>query len=164
MNEKILPSAFAFLVATFVSAMALASPNYPATIVTEENITCRPLLPIGLNTNEPDCTLCHSTSAGGGAPTEPFGIALVSFGLVPNDTKSLQSALAKMDAAKTNSRPGDTATSTLSDIEMLKQCKNPNPTISVGYGCSSSGEGPSGVLWVALAAIAGAVIGRRRRR
>ncbi len=156
--NKLHPSALAFALATFVSATALASPSFPPAIVADLNITCRPLQPAGPNPNEPDCTLCHSSSSGGGVPTEPFGIALVNLGLVRNDTTSLQAALAKMGT--TSSRPGET----VSDIDTLKLCNNPNPSLSVGYGCSSSGEGPNGMLWVALAAIAGVIIGRRRRR
>lgn len=157
MNNRTLLTALAFVLVTFASASALASPDYPAAVVADLKITCSPVPPFGPKPGEPDCTLCHSTPAGGGAPTEPFGIALVKRGLLPNDLASLQASLKQMEADQVNSSGNGL------DVDQLRACKNPNPTTSVGYGCSSSGES-GGLLWVAIAAITGVVIGRRRRR
>lgn len=148
MKMKLLLSVSLVASMALASVPALASPNFPSEIVKDVGSTCPPA----------DCTLCHASSAGGGKPTTPFGIALVGFGLVPNDTTSLQNALTKMEAAKTDSNNNGIA-----DIDELKACRDPSSGAStVGYGCSSTGNA-SGVLWVGIAALAGLVFGRRRR-
>lgn len=145
------------LAAFLVSAQALATPSFPAEIVKDLAITCRPPQPAGPDPDAPDCTLCHSSSTGGKPPTQPFGISLVKFGLVPNDTASLQTALRAMDAAKTDSNNNG-----ISDIDELKACKNPNPSNGIGYGCSTGTA--NGMLWVGLAAFVGILATRRKKR
>jgi hypothetical protein len=129
--------------------VAMASPTYPATIVTDLMITCQPAVP--------QCTVCHATLAGGGKPTTGFGIAMVGKGLVPNDPASLSAALTALQADPTNS----------AYIKALQACTDPNAGATpVGYGiyCSTSGSDGSGAFLVVMAVALAIAIARKRGR
>lgn len=109
----------------FLVAM-LATPEFPAVIQQQ----------LGL-AQPPACTICHATDAGGpGTVVKPFGMYLVSRGLVPFDDNSLRNALLADMGEHHSSGAG------LTDIDALKAGEDPNGTQSgpvPAYGCSTAG-------------------------
>ena len=140
---------FALSALVFLAPLvAVASPIYPADIVTALQITCQPAVP--------QCTVCHATLTGGGKPTTEFGIAMVGKGLVPNDPASLSAALKALQADPTGG----------AYIKALQNCTDPNAgSTAPGYGiyCSTSGSGGSGPFLVVVAVALAIALGRRRR-
>ena len=105
--------------------LVLATPNAPGAI--KSALTLSKL---------PDCTLCHSTLAGGaGTVTTPFGKAIVTAGAIPFDQDSFTQAVKKLETDKTDSDGDGTP-----DADELKAGTNPNVVGSsdtVKYGCQS---------------------------
>ena len=84
-----------------------------------------------------ECTLCHATTVGGGPVTTVFGQTMLARGLFPGNVSTLQTALAAIDAERTDS-DGDG----LADMDELRQGLDPNdPSNASGeepaYGCGA---------------------------
>jgi len=125
----------------------LATPEFPAVIQQQ----------LGL-TQPPACTICHATDAGGpGTVVKPFGMYLVSRGLVPFDDNSLRNALLADMGEHHSSGAG------LTDIDALKAGEDPNGTQGSGpvpaYCCSTAD--PTGSLLTLL--VSGTWLTLRRR-
>jgi hypothetical protein len=150
------------------SAVAGASPSFPADIAQHLGVTCQPA-----------CTVCHNNPNGGvGTATTPFAQNMVMFGLVAENANSLYAALDKDKAEGTESAGGGET-----DIEALMACMDPNqpylgdaggdaaPVVFATdpipeYGCAvgpATGEG-GGAGAAAIASFAGALVLRRGRR
>jgi len=79
----------------------------------------------------PRCILCHSSDAGGGAVSQPFGQAMLAAGLTPLGGESLTAALDKLEADQTDSDGDGTP-----DIVGLRRGVQPVPDKPpVEYGC-----------------------------
>jgi hypothetical protein len=123
-------------VAVFTPLAAGATPNFPAAIARDLQLSAPPA-----------CTICHATNDGGaGTVVKPFGKYLVSRGLVPFDENSLAGALAAA-AGERHDSDGDG----LDDIDALKQGLDPNGSSThtatledPSFGCSASGAGGGG--------------------
>jgi hypothetical protein len=105
--------------------LARASATYPALIQAQ----------LGLN-YAPDCTICHRDDNGGiGTVIQPFGLALMSFGLRAEAPAALTSAL---DQAKADGL--DSGGDGVPDIEELEADMNPNAggggRPAPQYGCA----------------------------
>ncbi len=142
---------------TTAPALTRASPNYPALIQQQ----------LGLN-YAPPCTICHRDDNGGsGTVVQPFGRALMSFGLVAENPASLTAAL-EAAAAENLDSGGDG----LPDIDELEADMNPNaggngrPT--PGYGCAllagADASERGGAAIVLLMAALSLVIRARQRK
>jgi hypothetical protein len=116
--------ALACALAVFGSGVARASMVYPPTIASHLGIACVPL-----------CTICHRDLNGGlGTVNKRFGMNLQAlYGLTYGNPALLISALDQAAAMHLDSDgDGDT------DIDQLKNCRDPNQP-SVGDGGVSSG-------------------------
>ncbi len=136
-----------------LASTAFALPNYPDEIAADLGMPCTPT-----------CDLCHSSAAGGGVPTTPFGTAMINRGMT-TDMASLAMALDMMVSDAVDS-DGDT----IIDTEELAQGMNPNGgtdycadgQVGPTYGCLSSAGTARGGLFAALLGL-GAMLLRRRR-
>ena len=119
--------------------LVLATPNAPGAIKGALTLT-----------KLPDCTVCHSTLAGGaGTVTTPFGKAMVAAGSMAFDQDSFTQAIKKLETDKTDSDGDGT-----SDTDELKAGTNPNVVGSsdiVKYGCQSA---PGLGLWALMVGLA----------
>jgi hypothetical protein len=125
---------FVLAVVFSAPAAALATPNFPAAIARDLQLS-----------SPPACTICHATNEGGsGTVVKPFGKYLVSRGLAPFDEGSLAGALGAA-AGEHHDTDGDG----LLDIDALKQGLDPNGSTSAhaptledpSFGCSATGAG-----------------------
>ena len=140
-------------------AAAHATPNFPAAIARDLQLS-----------SPPACTICHATNEGGaGTVVKPFGKYLVSRGLAPFDESSLAGSLAAA-AGERHDTDGDGVL----DIDALQRGLDPNGSSAQAprvedpqFGCEA-GSRSGGSLWPALAALGlrmgGAWLGRRHRR
>jgi MYXO-CTERM domain-containing protein len=105
----------------------------------------------------PACNVCHK---GGvtqiGTVTTSFGVAMRDRGLVAYDESSLKTALAKMETDKVDSNGNG-----VTDIEELKQGKDPNAgaagtssTPDIAYGCAVARGAPASPPMEGLALLA----------
>ncbi|HSQ65779.1 MAG TPA: hypothetical protein VLM85_21305 [Polyangiaceae bacterium] len=163
--SKLLSSARVLVAAaavTLAPRMALATPDFPAAMVTDLGITC----------GTPQCIVCHTNNSGGaGTVTQPFGRQMQSYGLVKYDQASLASALTQMTTNKIDSNCDGTI-----DTDELKACNDPNAntqcdggTSNLGdvviYGCNTTPSGSgSGAAAIAALLVGGVLLGRIRRR
>ncbi len=90
MKSKVV--AFVSLILLAAAATAGATPTFPGDLQKALNLPFHP-----------QCTLCHSSAAGGGAVVTSFGRALLARGLAADDTASLDAALAQLTKDKVNS-------------------------------------------------------------
>ena len=161
--SKLLSSAGVLVAAavTLAPRMALATPDFPAAMVTDLGITC----------GTPQCTVCHTTNSGGaGTITQPFGRQMQIYGLVKYDQASLASALTQMTSNNIDSNCNGTI-----DTDELKACNDPNAntqcdggTSNLGdtviYGCNASPSGSGSAAAAIAALLIGGVLVRRTRR
>jgi hypothetical protein len=151
----------ALLLAVAVSApiAARATPNFPAAIQRDLQLS-----------SPPACTICHATNDGGaGTVTKGFGKYLTSRGLAPFDESSLAGSLAAA-AGERHDTDGDG----ILDIDALKQGLDPNGSPKTqplnledpSFGCSTTGGGgaSSTLLLIGVVALrlAAAHVSRRR--
>lgn len=134
------------------TAAAFAMSDFPNAVADELGMPCTAT-----------CDLCHSSSSGGGTPTQAFGLAMMDRGLTA-DSSTIAGALDLMVADAVDS-DGDG----LIDTEELARGRNPNggadycaagesgPT----YGCLSTTGGARGGLLVAALGL-GLLLRRRR--
>lgn len=136
----------------FLASAALASSSYPAAVEGDQGMPCAP-----------QCTLCHTTNAGGGGTvTSAFGVAMMDRGMAGgSQTNLVLAALASMGTDGVDS-DGDG----IVDVDELTNGDDPNggaafcDTLTPTYGCFNTSAGLSWSLGgVALAAFAA----RRRR-
>lgn len=121
---------------------ARATPDFPATIARDLQLSAPPA-----------CTICHATNEGGaGTVVKPFGKYLVSRGLAPFDESSLAGALAAAEGEH-----HDTDGDGISDVDALKQGLDPNGSSSSAprvedpsFGCSATGGGAGNTVVLAL--------------
>lgn len=113
-----------------VAAMAFATTNFPSALEADLSMPCQAA-----------CTVCHTTNSGGsGTVTQPFGVAMVDRGLVPDDTTSLSDALARLETDGVDSDGDGTP-----DVDALRQGIDPNTgtdfcgAVLPRYGCFGSG-------------------------
>ncbi len=143
------------LCVVLVAPAARATENFPGVIATK------------LGVSAPACTICHTSNAGGrGTVTTPFGVSLRSRGAVAYDEAALATALDAL-AGENKDSDGDGT----GDIAELRAGGDPNvgagggDTIVPEYGCSASpSRAADPFAFVAAAAVASVLLGRRRRR
>lgn len=151
------PSLLLFAVAVVAPFAAGATPDFPAAIGRDLELS-----------TPPDCTICHATNQGGaGTVVKPFGKYLVSRGLVPFDESSLAGSLAAAQGEK-----HDTDGDGILDIDALQRGLDPNGAPSAGpqvedpsFGCSTTGGEAGNTLLLALVVglrLAAAQLCRRR--
>jgi len=129
-------------VTVLVPLAARATPNFPAAIQRDLQLSAPPA-----------CTICHATNDGGpGTVVKPFGKYLVSRGLAPFDESSLAGSLAAARGER-----HDTDGDGVLDIAALQQGLDPNGAPSSGsqlddptFGCSATGGGAGNTLLLAL--------------
>ena len=171
------PAPILALAVVFASGVARASMTYPPTIAAQ--LPATPTMQyLGIkctfaatSTNQPPCTICHRDLQGGvGTVIRKFGQDLqFYYGLTSQNPTLLVSALNQANAMNLDSDgDGDT------DIEALKECRDPNLPASANipplqYGCGSITGRPrqtknaAGSLLLGTLAIL-TVVRRRRRR
>jgi hypothetical protein len=131
---------------------ALAMPTFPGQIQQH----------LGLSA-APGCIICHSSDAGGGPVSQPFGQAMLGAGLTIAGGNSLTTALDKLEADGTDSN-GDG----IPDITGLRQGVMPTgskPPVEYGCGARIATSEPKG--WqatVASALVLGFLLTRALRR
>ena len=158
-SEKWIAGAALAGLVSFAAAPASATPNFPGIIASD----------LGLDA-APDCALCHVGATKVGTVTTPFGMSMLTRGLVAYDEGSLSLALQALDGEGTDS-DGDGVT----DLDELQSGEDPNVgaggTAPLGpeYGCSVASPGsqstpvPGGTrALLALATIAAFVAVVRR--
>jgi MYXO-CTERM domain-containing protein len=149
------PSRLLAALALTAPALAWATPDFPAAIARDLQLSA-----------PPPCTICHATDAGGsGTVVKPFGKYLVSRGLVPFDEASLARALAAA-AGENHDSDGDG----ISDIEVLRRGLDPNGSAAGAssledptFGCST-GRGGGSTWFLVLLVGLGLAAARARRR
>jgi hypothetical protein len=100
-----------FLLCTFLSSLAVASPTFPPAIQDHLELAC-----------EPDCTNCHTRPEGGlGTARQPFGLAMQQGGLSAGRPEKIPAALDHLDGIGSDVDSDGTP-----DIEELKNGTNPN--------------------------------------
>jgi uncharacterized protein (TIGR03382 family) len=137
--------------ALLVSGSAGASSNFPGEIRSQLALSYTP-----------DCTLCHAGTPSIGTATTPFATSMRARGLVAGSLSSLDTALAALEAEKTDSDHDG-----VPDIEELKASTDPNVAggslVQPTYGCFNvTGQGPGSAS--TLAALGVLVLSVRRRR
>lgn len=133
---------------------ALAMSTYPGEIYNDLGMPCAAT-----------CDLCHSSTSGGGTPTQAFGLAMMDRGLT-SSADTLGPALDAMVADAVDSDDDGVI-----DTEALARGENPNPggepfCVAGGldapsYGCLSVVSSPAAGLLGMLAGL-GAALRRRR--
>ncbi|EYF06238.1 thrombospondin type 3 repeat-containing protein [Chondromyces apiculatus] len=129
--EKWIAGAALVGLVSFAAAPASATPNFPGVIATN----------LGLDA-APDCVLCHVGATKVGTVTTPFGVSMLSRGLVAYDEGSLSLALQALDGEEKDS-DGDGVT----DLDELRSGEDPNVAaggtapLAPEYGCSVASPG-----------------------
>jgi len=158
------------LLVTAAPAVAAASPIFPDAIKADLSLT------YDLGTTH--CIICHANNNGGmGTVVQPFGLNMKGANLAEENTDSLKKALDALEAAHT-----DSDCNGVPDIEQLKGGQDPNTgeyidgsgktampspgcggTVAFGCGAQLSRVAGSWQGALALAAVLGAALARRRR-
>lgn len=136
--------------------VARATPNFPAAISQDLQLSVTPA-----------CTICHSSNEGGaGTVVKPFGKYLVSRGLAPFDESSLAGSLAAAQGEH-----HDTDGDGISDIDALKQGLDPNGSPSgapqiedPSFGCKATGDTGGTALLLLVVGLRLALAYRRKDR
>lgn len=140
------------MISLLLAATALASSSYPSAVESDQGMPCLP-----------QCTLCHTTNAGGGGTvTTEVGVALMDRGLQGgSQVDTLLAALAALGADAVDS-DGDGVL----DVDELTSGEDPNggpafcEALTPTYGCFNH---TAGLSW-GLGGVALAALGLRRRR
>jgi hypothetical protein len=168
-TTSLLISSLAFGAVALSARAAVADPAFPPEIKTLTGADC-----------EPPCTICHQDALGGfGTVVTPFGKAMQLNGLDFTNPKSVDTALAAMEASA-DYNFGDTDGDGISDREELMNDTDPNPGgqryCGAGadapptevYGCGARIAPPRGAsvdpLAAALAALSAMALARTARR
>jgi hypothetical protein len=149
-----------------LSAIAFAAASMPAVASATSGAADTIRSHLGLDYH-PSCSLCHSSSRGGGAMVTRFGTALESRGFRVGDSASLESALDNLVGDGVDS-DGDG----VKDIDELLAATDPNSADNAsivgtsspaGSGCAVNSHARGSGAWIA-AVLAGATVllGRRR--
>ena len=152
---RAIPIAISVLASLLLAPAASASEEFPPEIQDFLQLDYTPV-----------CTICHATDLGGlGTVVQPFGMKMMSRGLVAGDLDSLHTAILALDA-----EGSDVDGDGVGDIDELRAGTDPNTGLDAEppeYGCLGR-VAPTRSAWpgaaLALAAAALAVIARRPRR
>ena len=121
-----------FALALLVPTRAYATAEFPAAIVTDQNVTCANPIWDGNG-----CTICHTNNNGGlGTATKPLGAYMKSNGLTAFNDAQLKTILTKLQSESPHAT--DTNCDGKPDIDQLTTCDWQSLAVDA---CGTSSDG-----------------------